>query len=99
LFDVISVGGLVAVAGLLLTFLGLILYGGNVPRWAPFTGFALLSLYVVHPILVVVGYFPQPLFDGRFTLTNMLLAALMYSVQLLMVWAAYKAVQSIARTE
>jgi hypothetical protein len=94
LFDVISVGGLVAVAGLVLLSLGLALYRRNAPRWATLSGFALLSLYVVHPVLVVAGYFPELLFGGKFTSVNMLLAVMMYSAQLLMVWAAYNGVKS-----
>jgi hypothetical protein len=91
LFDVISVGGLMAVAGLALVTLGIALQEKRAPRWTPLTGVVLLLLYLVRPGLVLTGFFPQAFFDGMFTSANMLLSALIYSVQLLMIWGTYRA--------
>lgn len=84
------VGDFLIVAGMSIVFLGLASKDGNASRWTLVTVPALLTLYSIHPVLVLANYLPWQLFSDSFTTANIGLAALMHLVKLLMIWTAYK---------
>ena len=91
LFDVNSLGGYLAVVGVCLVFLGLLLQSGKAPKWMFLAAPVLLALYSLHPFLVLANYFPWQLFGNQFTVPNIVLEILMFSVLMVMVWGAHKA--------
>ena len=87
-FDMPFIGFLVVLAGVFAIFWGLARQSREMPRVAWLSLPLLLISYMTAPIMALIGFFPQFIFDGIFTMGSFLLGMLTLAGCLLMVFGA-----------